>query len=295
MNRKLKKKEWLKIFAISVVLIGLCLCGGCKKSEDTLVSSEVKIDDKAIEDEIERPNLREKFDAAFKKNSDTAAWINIPGTDIDYPVVQDLQKRSKGGEDYYEHRTFEGVKVGVGKESAIMSRETNVLSSFDKLSANIVISGHNVNIKDTPNGKMFTPLLNFRDLEFSKKTPYIFLTTKDKDLLVYEIFSSGNMEERFDYYMPKNSEKEVEKMVKESIERSNFIYENATVNGKDKILTLYTCTYSDGQGNYWKYLSRKYHRIKFVLQAKLLDENFKLKKETNIKKNPNPKKAVGNY
>ena len=296
MCKILKRKKWLKIFVIGIISVGFCLFSGCnKKSNHTLISSEVQIDEeKLLKNSREGPNFRENFDKAIEKNSDTVAWIHIPGTDISYPVVQDLQKRGKGKEHYYEHRTFEGDKVEVGKESAIMSMNDNILFPFDKLSSNVVISGHNVNLKDIPNHKMFAPLLNFRDLEFSKNTPYIFLTTKDKDL-VYEVFASGNMEERFDYYIPKNSEKEVEAMIKEVKERSNFIYDDVKVNGKDKILTLYACTYSDGKGNFWKYLSRQYYRIKFVVQARLLSEDNIFKKEANVKENPSPKKPFWNY
>lgn len=283
------KKTLVKLLVIALLTTSLTL-PGCKKSkdEDALVSSKIKIEE-VKEDEIERPDLRENFDKAKKQNSDTVAWINIPNTTIDYPVVQDLKNRGTNNEDYYIHRDFNGNKVAVGRESAIISTKNNVLSPLSDISKNVVISGHNVDLQDNPNGKMFAPLGHFKNLEFSKKTPYIFLTTEDGNL-VYQVFASYYAEERVPFSLPINTTKEMSNMIIEAKERSNFIYNDVDVNGKDKILTLYTCTYHFGP-----YKSLGYYRTKYVVQAKLLSENDKLKKSANVIVNPNPKKVNFSY
>lgn len=295
MNEFLRK---IKLIVILLLLVAITSLPGCKKDKDHLVSSNIKIDveeekkdsNKVSKDEIERPDMREDFEKAKKQNSDTVAWLKIPNTTIDYPVVQDLQKRGAvGGEHYYEHRDFMGNRVAVGRESAIMSVNKNVLSPFNQLSRNIVISGHNVDLKDNPNGKMFAPLGHFKDIEFSKKTPYIFLTTEDKDL-VYQVFASYYSEERFPYFTPKDTEKEMGNMIKEAKERSNFIYDNVDVNDKDKVLTLFTCNYHFGT-----YRTLGYYRTKYVVQAKLLSDNEKLKAMASVKVNRNAKKVYYTY
>lgn len=297
MNSFLNKNIIIKLLVISILAASLSFSGcGKKKDEDTTVSSTIKVgkktdkkDEDLKEDQIERPNLREKFDDAKKQNSDTVAWIKIPSTTIDDPVVQDLQNRGKGNIDYYVHRDFKGNQVAVGRDSAIMSMKKNVTTPFKNLSNNLVISGHNVNLSDTPVGRMFEPLGNFKNLEFSKKTPYIFVTTDDKDL-VYEVFASYYAEERFTYNLPKNSEKEMKDMIDEAKKRSNFIYDDVDVSEKDKVLTLYTCTYHFGS-----YKTLGYYRVKYVVQAKLLSDKEKLKAEANVKVNPNPKQVYYTY
>lgn len=290
---KFFNKDILTKLLLAAILTASFSISGCNKktaeTKDTMVSSKIKI--KITKDQMERPNLREDFEKAKKQNSDTVAWISIPGTDINYPVVQDLQNRSTStcSEDYYAHRDFLGNRVAIGKESAIMSHKANAISPFEKLSNNVVISGHNVNLDDNPNGKMFAPLNNFKDIEFSKKTPYIFLTTEDKDL-VYEVFASYNSEERFGYFLPKESKKEMAEMIKEAKKRSNFIYDDVKVSDKDKVLTLYTCTYSFGR---WKSLG--YYRVKYVVQARLLSDEEKLRAVDSIRENPSPTPVYYSY
>lgn len=289
MFKFMNKNNLIKMLVVSLLVTSFSLSGCKKKDEDTMLSSKISISKKVEEDQIERPDLRESFEKAKKQNSDTVAWINIPGTTIDYPVVQDLQNRGQGNEDYYIHRNFEGKQVAVGKESAIMSDKRNVISPIEKLSRNIIISGHNVDLNDNPNGKMFAPIGHFKNLEFSKKTPYIFLTTEDKDL-VFEVFASYYSELRFDFCSPKNSEKEMNAMIKEAKKRSDFTYDDVDVNGKDNVLTLYTCTYHFGP-----YRSLGYYRTKYVVQAKLLSDDAKLKETANVKINSNKKSVNFSY
>ena len=133
MFKFMNKNNLIKILVVSLLVTGFSLSGCKKKDEDTMLSSKISINKKVEEDQIERPDLRANFEKAKKQNSDTVAWINIPGTTIDYPVVQDLQNRGQGNEDYYIHRNFEGKQVAVGKESAIMSDKRNVISPIEKL------------------------------------------------------------------------------------------------------------------------------------------------------------------
>ena len=291
------KNTLIKLLTITLLTTSLTL-PGCKKNKDkeTLVSSEIKIEDKAtaeedkeIKDEIANHNFKEKFEKAKKQNSDTVTWIYIPNTTIDSPVVQDLQNRGTSNEEYYIHIDFNGNRVAVGRESAIMSVKSNVLSPLQKISKNIIISGHNVDLQDNPNGKMFAPLGHFKNLEFSKKTPYIFLTTEDGDL-VYQVFASYYAEERAPFPLPINTEKEMSNMIADAKERSNFIYPDVKVTPKDKILTLYTCTYHFGT-----YKTLAYYRMKYVVQAVLLPENHKLAKYANVTINPHPKKINFSY
>ena len=57
-------------------------------------------------------------------------------------------------------------------------------------------------------------------------------------------------------------------MINEAKKRSNFIYDDVDVSGKDKVLTLYTCTYHFGS-----YKTLGYYRVKYVVQKILSESN----------------------
>lgn len=287
MSNTLKENNILKILFISL-LASTCVLGGChSKDKSTMVTSSITIDEEPREDQIERPDLRKKYEAAANKNSDAVGWLYIPNTNIDYATMQDLQGRGKKGglNSYYLRRNELGANSFNG---CIMSDDENVITPFDKLSPNLVFYGHNVDTKDKANGDHFSQLGKFKDLEFSKKTPYIFFTTKDKEL-VYEVYASFYTEEKFQYTYPNRDKKYMDGMIKEARDRSNFIYD-VDVKSTDKVITLSTCTYKFGA---WK--TRAYYRTKYVVQARLVPEGKKLRKTAKVRVNPNPRQVNWNY
>ena len=56
-----------------------------------------------ITEQKEPPQVPIDFAALREKNPDVYAWIRIPGTDIDYPVLQ-----REGDNSYYLNHTLEG-------------------------------------------------------------------------------------------------------------------------------------------------------------------------------------------
>lgn len=285
----LKEKNIFKILFISV-LASTCLITGCKKqhksteSKSAMVTSSITIEEPK-KDQIKRPDLRSKYEKAAKVNSDAVGWLYIPNTNIDYATMQDLQHKGKKLNDYYYRRNEKGEYSFKG---CIISDDENITTPFNKLSPNLVFYGHNVDTTDKANGVHFSQLGKFKDLEFSKKTPYVFLTTKDKDL-VYEVYASFYTEEKFQYTYPNRDKKYMSSIIKEAKDRSNFIYD-VNVKDTDKIITLSTCTYKFG-----KYQTRAYYRTKYVVQARLVPEGTKLHSTAKVKVNPNPRKVNWNY
>lgn len=220
-------------------------------------------------------------------NSDVVAWIHIPGTNIDWPVMKwvttdaDIEsntykKSFYDRKDEYKNYAFEG---------SIYSGEGVVFAPFKKLSNNLVIHGHNLD--DNPNGKKFAQLVKFQDIEFAKRTPYIFITTED-ELLIYQIYAVFFMDLNFECYWIGLDEERQLKMIEEARARSEYIYD-IDVTGKDKIITLSTCTYK-----YGKYQSVGQKNTRFVIQGKLLDKNAKLDPSALLIKNKNPKEPKFN-
>ena len=93
--------------------------------------------------------LQKKFHI-LEKNPDVYAWISIPGTAIDYPVLQ----RENDNTYYLDHTIDHEEKT----EGAIFTENYN---NTDFEDPNTVIYGH-----DMRNGSMFKGLLDYRDKTF---------------------------------------------------------------------------------------------------------------------------------
>ena len=235
--------------------------------------NEITINDNNEEKEnhIEIPDRRENFKEAFSKNRETVGWIYIPGTTIDWPVMKGIDNN------YYLRRN---EKKEYSFEGCIFGDDDSVFYPFQKLSNNVVIHGHNLD--DNPDGKRFAQLIKFQNMEFAKNTPYIFLTTEDA-ALVYEIYSVFFTDIKFGYIQVGLNEEMQQAMIESSKKRSEYIY-NVDVTGRDKIITLSTCTYK-----YGPYGSNGQKNTRFAIQGKLLKDTDKLKETAEIKKNPTPK------
>ncbi len=138
-------------------------------------------DTKAEEEEEGLPGLDDyavpkkliDFDALRQENEDIYAWIAIPGTAIDYPILQDPDEA-----DYYLNHNLDGSS---GYPGCIYTQYYNKQDWSDP---NTVLYGHNM--KD---GSMFAALHHYKDPEFFEQNPYIYIYSKDK-IRVYKIFAA---------------------------------------------------------------------------------------------------------
>lgn len=160
-----------------------------------------------------------------EKNSDTVAWIDIPGTVIDYPVMQASDNK------YYLRKTF--------------SREYNILGSifadyknspnFDD--QNTVLYGHNM--KD---GSMFYDIILLKNQDFYDLHNKI-IVSLDNRILEYTIFSVYEVNKDYDYRSPNYSSEAFKKLLTE-FKTKSVISSDITPAPQDRILTLSTCSYS---------------------------------------------------
>ena len=97
----------------------------------------------------EKPEVRlgVNLEACLAQNRDFVAWITIPGTKIDYPVV-----RSNNTE-YYLHHMFSGKESQLGCLFSLKS------SDYQAPSRNIAIYGHHLSQSDA----MFSTRLWYKD------------------------------------------------------------------------------------------------------------------------------------
>ena len=161
-------------------------------------------------------------------NPDTAAWIQIPGTVISYPVMYTADNI------YYLDHTFSGENSKAG--SIFME----ALNSEDFTDEHTIIYGHNMR-----DGSMFAGLKKWKDKSYYQKHPYLYLTRKE-GIFRYEIFSCYTTEEDGEAYTLVFETKEEKEAFIESTKKRALYDTGVEIDTGDKILTLSTCT-SNGE------------------------------------------------
>ena len=217
--------------------------------------------------------LGDKLDAGIARNEDTVAWLMIPDTEINDAVLQSYDNN------YYLRLTEDKTYSVFGCYYA--SYDCILDLGREELSRNTVIFGHS-DYKDNPDGKKFSQLFKYTDLEFLKKNPYIYFSTPDDDM-VWQVFSVFYTHVNFNYIQANPTAENFEKIIAEAKAKSEYIID-LDVGKNDKILTLSTCTKYYNEADYENY--------RFVVMAKLLDTNsVPTECPTSMTINPSPKKS----
>ena len=170
-------------------------------------------------------------------NKDIYAWIYIPDTLVDYPVVQHPTDNL-----YYLNYNLDGSK---GYPGCIYTEDYNAKDFSDP---NTVIYGHNMK-----NGTMFAGLHKFEDGEYFKEHPYVYIYTEE-GLYVYEIFAayeSGSEHILYnnDFTNDYAYSKYLEGIYSLRSMNSN-VKEDVEVTTEDRIVTLSTCVANKSDRRY---------------------------------------------
>lgn len=190
------------------------------KNESKKTASEVKGD-------VVNGNVN--FTELWKTNTDIYAWIKIPNTNVDYPVLQ-----SDGDDDsFYLNHNYKKQYEFAG---SIYSEKINNKDFSDPMT---VLYGH-----DMLNGTMFRTLHNFNDPNFFANNPYIYIYLPDRTL-TYEIFSAYVYDDRhllysFDF----NDEQVFADYLEYATDPDDSIMCNrrdVDVSTDDRFITLSTC------------------------------------------------------
>ena len=169
--------------------------------------------------------------ACLAQNGDFIAWIKIPGTNVDYPVVW------TDDAEHYLHHTFTGKQGTAGTLFSLMKTDYSIPSR------NIAIYGHH--LKSTGE-KMFTSLLRYKDADFYAGHETVLLDTLYESGS-YRIFAVLNF--RSGEWDASQADFESDAAFLEFIRyaRRNALYDTGvTVGAENSILTLITCDRSYG-------------------------------------------------
>ena len=172
------------------------------------------------------------------ENADYAGWLKIPGTRIDYPVVD-----RESDPEYYLHRAFDGSKSFGG--TPFLGEASGVDTKC------LIIYGHNMK-----NGSIFGTLDSYKKADYWKEHPIVRFYV-DGEPRTYEVFAAVETqvlyedEDGFRYYRYDGDipEEEYDELV--NWLRGHSDYDTEIVpEYEDQILMLSTCSYHTKNGRF---------------------------------------------
>lgn len=202
------------------------------KEYEKLQQEVVKEEPKPVEEPEPEPESTVEipidFVALQQQNPDVYAWIQVPGTEVDYPILQ-----SSNDNTYYLNHTIDGEEK---KEGAIFTENYNTKTFEDP---NTVIYGH-----DMKNGSMFQSIHKYMDRSFFDNNRDIVIYMPDQ-ILRYKIFAAYLTDNRhllMNYnFWSKDEYQQYLNSIFSMRDINAFIDTSTEVTTEDKIITLSTC------------------------------------------------------
>ena len=164
--------------------------------------------------------------AYLAQNPDFVAWLRIPGTNVDYPVVQ------TDNPDYYLNHTFSGKPSVVGTLFSLADAD------YAAPGRNIAIYGHHLR---SSGEKMFTSLMRYKNPDFYEDNKTVMLDSLYRHR-EYTIFAVMNM--KVGDWEPSRTTFSGDAAFMAFVNRakSESLYDTGVeVGADDHILTLITC------------------------------------------------------
>lgn len=236
----MKKRKKLLLMSI---LISTILIVNNNSSKNKEIGSNEIINDNLIvnvsENKEEKTNRMILLEELQKENSDIVAWIEIEGTNINYPVLQGEDN------DFYMNHNY---KKEYSKDGALFLDKQY---DWTLPSSNLLIYGHN----NIGSREMFAELINYKKQSYYETHKKIMFTTNNEEA-EYEIiavflsrvyYKSEKDVFRYYYFINAENQEEFNQYVQNSKKASLYNIE-ATAEYGDQLLTLSTCEYSQKDG-----------------------------------------------
>lgn len=199
-----------------------------EKLQQEVVKEEPKPVEEPEPEPVSKVEIPIDFAALQQQNPDVYAWIQVPGTEVDYPILQ-----SSNDNTYYLNHTIDGEEK---KEGAIFTENYNTKTFEDP---NTVIYGH-----DMKNGSMFQSIHKYMDRSFFDNNRDIVIYMPDQ-ILHYKIFAAyltDNKHLLMNYnFWSKDEYQQYLNSIFSMRDMKAFIDTSTEVTTEDKIITLSTC------------------------------------------------------
>lgn len=194
------------------------------------------------EDPVDEPEEAAVDLTALREiNAEVVGWIDIPGTEVSYPIVQAEDN------DYYLTHTWKRESSSVG--AIFMDyRSDGGFGDF-----NTLIYGHRMR-----NGSMFGCLKDYMDQSYYEQAPTVLLTD-DSGTHRYDIFAAYQAKTDAALYTPGADNRDLAEEVLQFAATHNVLRTGISPTAEDSVLTLVTCT---GNG----------YSARWIVQAVLVEE-----------------------
>ena len=199
---------------------------------------------------VQTADMTQMMEEVHGINPDTAGWLSIDGTVIDYPVMQ-----TPSDEQYYLNRDFDGKFSAYG---CIIADTDSVIGTGTKAnnyddgsipSTNIILHGHNMK-----NGTMFGGLDKYRDQTYEKSHSRIKFSSlyEEMEYEICAVFLSQvykKSDDVFKYYQFFNADTEEEfNDFYKNIKSMSMYDTGVDAAYGDEFLTLSVCAYHVDNG-----------------------------------------------
>ena len=205
-----------------------------KEKEDTENTENVNPPDNRDNDYwnyIKMSLLEVDFNELLAKNSDTVGWIQVKGTNINYPIVQTTDNS------YYLNHAFDKTSNDAGwvfmdyRNDAVNFNQNTILYAHSRLT-----------------GSMFGSLKNILESSwYTNKNNHIIRLSTPTENTMWQVFSVYTIPKESYYITPNFNSNEAYQEFLNTMKSRSEVEFSAEVNTNDKILTLSTC--KDNFGN----------------------------------------------
>lgn len=205
-----------------------------KEKEDTENTENVNPPDNRDNDYwnyIKMSLLEVDFNELLAKNLDTVGWIQVKGTNINYPIVQTTDNS------YYLNHAFDKTKNEAGwvfmdyRNDTVNFNQNTILYAHSRLT-----------------GSMFGSLKNILESSwYTNKNNHIIRLSTPTENTMWQVFSVYTIPKESYYITPNFNSNEAYQEFLNTMKSRSEVEFSAEVNTNDKILTLSTC--KDNFGN----------------------------------------------
>lgn len=177
------------------------------------------------------------FEELRAQNEDIYAWITVPGTQTDYPVLQSET------DNYYLEHNLDGSS---GYPGTIYTNKCNAKDFSDY---NTVLYGHNMG-----NGTMFGDLHLFEEETFFEEHDRIIVYTQEKRL-TYQIYAAVKFSDvyipaYYDVHTAEGMLSFAEALENYMDEPESHLRADMSLTGEDRLITLSTCVKNERPRRY---------------------------------------------
>ena len=188
------------------------------KNQQELENLRSKVEKKKTKNE--NPHIN--WENLKSTNPEIVGWIKVPGTKIDYPILQGKEWNEYLHKNYKEDYSYAG-SIFIQPEAAFNDQH-------------LIIYGHNMK-----NNTMFGSLPKYSKQEYYEEHSVLYLLTPKQNYKVKLIAGYVTPSDSKVYEFEKTKE-ERSGLLKTALDNSLFT-SGTTVSDEDRLLTLSTCSY----------------------------------------------------